>query len=183
VRPLGGSGRRPFSRYVRRARGLLLALRVDEAGSGLTAESGVRIDRRARGTRIILHDRVGLRRGVALYLRRRGATIEIGRNSYLNRRSEILCVRRVRIGADCAIAWDVLITDSDRHSIDGGDPDQPVEIGDHVWIGAGAKILKGVTIGSGAVVAAGSIVSSDVPAGALVGGVPASTIREHVEWS
>ncbi|MFL5767804.1 MAG: acyltransferase [Actinomycetota bacterium] len=156
---------------------------MDRAGSGLMAEGHIRIDRQAPRTRIVLADRVRLRRGVAFYLRAEGAIVEIGRSTYLNRRTEIFCSRRVRIGADCAIAWDVLITDSDQHSIDGHDPVSPVEIGDHVWIGAGAKILKGVTIGEGGVVAAGSVVSHDVPAGALVGGVPAATIRDHVEWS
>jgi acetyltransferase-like isoleucine patch superfamily enzyme len=183
VRLPGGSVRRRLSSYVRRARGMLLALRVDEAGSSLMAEGSVRIDRQAPGTRIVLGDRVRLRRSAAFYLRARGATVEIGRNTYLNRRTEIFCSRSVRIGADCAIAWDVLITDSDQHSIDGHDPVAPVEIGDHVWIGAGAKILKGVTIGNGAVVAAASLVTYDVPSGALVGGVPAETIRDQVEWS
>jgi acetyltransferase-like isoleucine patch superfamily enzyme len=162
---------------------MLLALRVDEAGGSVMAESGVRIDRQAPATRLVLGDRVRLRRGVAFYLCARGATVEIGRNTYLNRRTEIFCSRSVRIGADCAIAWDVLITDSDQHSIDGHDPVGPVEIGDHVWIGAGAKILKGVTIGDGAVIAAASLVTHDVPPRALVGGVPASTIREHVDWT
>jgi acetyltransferase-like isoleucine patch superfamily enzyme len=162
---------------------MLLALRIDEAGSSLMAEGRVRIDRQAPGTRIVLGDRVRLRRGVTFYLRDEGATVEIGRNTYLNRRTEVFCSRRVRIGADCAVGWDVLIADSDQHSIDGRDPVAPIEIGDHVWIGAGAKILKGVSIGNGAVVAAGSIVAHDVPPGALVGGVPAVTIREHVEWS
>jgi acetyltransferase-like isoleucine patch superfamily enzyme len=183
VRLFGGSGRRRFSGYVRRARGVLLALRVDDTGSGLMAEGHVRIDRQAPHTRIVLSDRVRLRRGVGFYLRAEGASVEIGRNTYLNRRTEVFCSRRVRIGADCAIAWDVLITDSDQHSIDGRDPVAPVEIGDHVWIGAGAKVLKGVSIGNGAVVAAGSVVAHDVPPAALVGGVPAATIREHVEWS
>ena len=52
----------------------------------------------------------------------------------------------------------------------------PTRIGNDVWIGAGAIVLKGVTIGDGAVIAAGAVVTKNVPAGAIVAGVPASTV-------
>ncbi len=55
-------------------------------------------------------------------------------------------------------------------------------IGDWVWIGCRATVLKGVTIGDGAVVAAGSVVTRDVPPAALVGGNPARVLRERVTW-
>jgi acetyltransferase-like isoleucine patch superfamily enzyme len=73
--------------------------------------------------------------------------------------------------------------DTDFHRVDGrASADAPVSIGNRVWIGAGAKILKGVSIGDGAVIAAGAIVTRDVPAGALVAGNPAQVIREGVTW-
>ncbi len=56
----------------------------------------------------------------------------------------------------------------------------PIKIGDHVWIGAGAIILKGVEIGEGAVVAAGAVVNKDVPPFTVVGGVPAKKIGERI---
>ena len=55
-------------------------------------------------------------------------------------------------------------------------------IGDHVWIGARAVVLKGVTIGDGAVIAAGAVVTHDVPAHTLVGGVPAKIIKQNIVW-
>lgn len=75
-----------------------------------------------------------------------------------------------------------MITDSDYHPINGQDPDAPVTIGEHVWIGSRSIVMKGVTIGDGAIVAAGSVVTKDVPAGALVAGVPAQVVRDGVSW-
>ena len=60
---------------------------------------------------------------------------------------------------------------------------QPVHIGDHVWIGARAVVLKGVTIGDGAIVAAGAVVVDNVPPRALAAGVPARVVREEIEWA
>jgi maltose O-acetyltransferase len=54
---------------------------------------------------------------------------------------------------------------------------EPITIGSHVWIGAGATVLPGVTIGDKAVIAAGAVVTKDVPESCLVGGVPAQVIR------
>ncbi|RUS42675.1 acyltransferase [Cohnella sp. AR92] len=124
-----------------------------------------------------------LYRNTGLYLDSNQAVIEIGDHTFLNRRSEILCKQNVRIGSHCAISWDVTITDTDYHELEGTETTSPVVIGDHVWIGCRATILKGVTIGPGAVVAAGAVVSKDVPARTLVAGVPAKPIRDNVIWS
>jgi acetyltransferase-like isoleucine patch superfamily enzyme len=114
------------------------------------------------------------------------AELLIGGGTYVTANSEILCRRRIEIGSDCAISYRVLIMDSDVHylAVDGEAKSStlPVVIGDHVWLGAGAIVLKGVTIGEGAVVAAGSVVTRDVPPAVLVGGVPAKEISKNVEW-
>jgi acetyltransferase-like isoleucine patch superfamily enzyme len=110
----------------------------------------------------------------------RGGRIFIGNGTYLNRNTEIIAAREVRIGRDCMIAWDVTIMDTDQHGIGGAPPAaRPVIIGDRVWIGCRAIILKGVTIGDGAVIGAGAIVTHDVPAGAVVTG-PAASVRGYV---
>lgn len=112
-----------------------------------------------------------------------GATLTLG-SGYTNAGLDLSCFEAITIGDDCAIAERVTIRDADNHHTDAARPDRaPITIGDRVWIGTGATILKGVTIGDGAVVAAGAVVTRDVPARALVGGVPARVIRTDVDWS
>lgn len=106
-----------------------------------------------------------------------GARLSIGTGTYLNRNTEVIAWQEVTIGRDCMIGWDVLIMDTDQHPLPGrGLQNRPVRIGDRVWIGARATILKGVTIGEGAVVGACSVVTGDVPAGAVVTG-PKAAVR------
>ena len=104
----------------------------------------------------------------------------------------ISCVERVTIGNHVLLGGGVKIMDSDAHSLDyekrgkGHKIDvpvsRPVAIGDHVFVGANAMILKGVTIGEKAVIGAGSVVTKNVPAGEIWGGNPAKkigTLPEH----
>lgn len=97
---------------------------------------------------------------------------------------QIACAKKITIGKDCAIARDVIIRDYDAHSLcdEMHSTAKEIYIGNHVWIGTRAIILKGVNIGDGAIIAAGSVVTKDVSAKCLVAGVPAQVIRENVEW-
>ncbi|MFM7186744.1 MAG: acyltransferase [Armatimonadota bacterium] len=106
--------------------------------------------------------------------------VTIGDNTFVNSGTSIGSLASITIGSNVAIGNYVLIMDSDFHNpLDHTLPGAkaPIVIEDGVWIGARATILKGVTIGKHAVVAAGAVVTKDVPAGALVGGVPAKLIR------
>ena len=109
-----------------------------------------------------------------------GAELTIGDGTSINRGASICAQRSIRIGRNCGIGNDCLIFDTDFHDVADRSrvPDaQPVTIGDDVWLAARAIVLKGVTIGDGAVVSAGSVVATNVPPYALVGGVPARLIR------
>jgi acetyltransferase-like isoleucine patch superfamily enzyme len=107
-----------------------------------------------------------------------GAIIRIGNGTYLNRNTEIVAAQSVTIGRDCKIARDVIIMDTDQHVLPNGELlSKPVIIEDRVWIGARAIVLKGVTLGHDAVIGAGSVVTGDVPARAVVAGVPARVLR------
>ncbi|POH74906.1 acyltransferase [Arthrobacter glacialis] len=140
------------------------------------------IVRGERGGRLVLGQRVRLFRGVGIYLETAESQVSIGDRTFINRRSEIVCRSRVTIGTDCAISWDVCISDTDNHSIDGSAATSDVTIGNNVWIGSGVAILKGVEIGEGAVIGARSVVTKSVPARSLVVGSPAKIIRSDVRW-
>jgi acetyltransferase-like isoleucine patch superfamily enzyme len=110
----------------------------------------------------------------------KGAVISIGNGTYLNRNTLVVSNASVEIGRDCMISWDVVIMDTDQHAIPGKPTsDEPVVIGSNVWIGCRVIILKGVHVGDGAIIAAGAVVTKDIPAGAVAAGVPAKVIARH----
>jgi tetrahydrodipicolinate N-acetyltransferase len=128
---------------------------------------------------------VNVGRGSRVYVND-GGHLELGNRSYINDCSVITCFDRIHIGSHCAISWNTNILDTNIHElVVQGTPrprSQSIHIGDHVWVGTGAIVLPGVTVGDGAVVAAGSVVKSDVPPGAVVAGNPARVVRENVSW-
>jgi acetyltransferase-like isoleucine patch superfamily enzyme len=104
-------------------------------------------------------------------------------NGYAAENLRLDCEASISIGEGTAIASDVIIMDTDHHSISGASESAlPIIIGERVWIGARSIILKGVKIGDGSVIAAGSVVNKDVDAGWLYAGVPARPIRP-VQWA
>ncbi len=143
---------------------------------------GVRIGRPwtvRMGTRCVLEDHVWLN------VVSDEASVEIGDYAFIGRGTELGVVERVRIGAHVLIGPGVFITDH-QHNIEAGSTigsqgcsAKPVDVAGDVWLGAGAIVLPGVQIGRGAVVGAGAVVTHDVPANAVVAGVPAKLIRER----
>jgi maltose O-acetyltransferase len=112
-----------------------------------------------------------------------GYNIHVGDNFYANYDLIILDVCEVRIGHNCFIAPRVSIFTA-AHPLDaatrisGLEFGKPVTIGDNVWIGGHAVINPGVSIGNNVVIAAGAVVTKDVPDDVVVGGVPARVIRQ-----
>jgi maltose O-acetyltransferase len=124
--------------------------------------------------------------------------VSLGDYCFVGQGSRIWSHQSIQIGSHVMIAHDVEIHDSNYHSLDArvrrkeihdrfdeedkspftGATQAPITIGDDVWIGFGSAIMKGVAIGDGAVIAACSVVTKDVPAYTLVAGNPARIVRE-----
>ena len=177
------SPRRRLSAYLVVARGLLLSSKCANHPKRLRVEGMPTLKRRHRGNELRIGHGSIVYPGALVAFDGPDATVSIGDQTFLNRDVKLVCRRSITIGRRCEIGWDVSITDSDFHQLLGGGPATvPVVIGDHVWIGARATVCKGVTIGDGAVVAAGAVVVHDVEPGTLVAGVPARVIRRDVAW-
>ncbi|WP_432427508.1 acyltransferase [Salinilacustrithrix flava] len=104
--------------------------------------------------------------------------IDIGDRVFLNSGAVVLAEERVVIEDDVGLASDVYVADADFHALADRPLRQgPVRIGRGAWVATRAIILAGVSIGPRAVVAAGSVVTRDVPPDTLVAGVPARPVR------
>lgn len=109
-----------------------------------------------------------------------GKNIQVGKNAFINGGCHIQDQGGITLGDDCLIGHNVVfatlnhfIEPSERASLRPA----PIVLGKNVWVGSSSTILQGVTIGDNAIIAAGSVVTKDVPANAIVGGVPARLIR------
>ncbi len=109
-----------------------------------------------------------------------GGHLEIGDNVFINYGSSLVASTLVRIGNDSLIGTHVMVMDTDFHRVEDKAYDtsgKPVILEERVWLGNRSMVLKGVTIGHDSVVAAGSVVTSDVPPRSIVAGVPAKVVR------
>lgn len=110
------------------------------------------------------------------------ARLVIGEGVSLGDRTEIHVGKEVTIGNYSVISWDCCILDRDYHCFNTESENiRPVHIGNHVWIGCRCLICKGVTIGDGAVIAAGSVVTHDVAPNTCVGG-NTYNIKNNIYW-
>ena len=114
--------------------------------------------------------------------------VSIGAKTVLGQECTISAYQHVSIGRECVIADRVMLIDFDHGMVEVERPirlqgiyKRDVRVGNNVWIGYGACILRGVTVGDNAVIGTNSVVTKDVPANAVVGGVPARVIRMREE--
>jgi acetyltransferase-like isoleucine patch superfamily enzyme len=110
--------------------------------------------------------------------------VSIGAKTVLGQECTISAYQHVAIGSECVIADRVMLIDFDHGVVEVERPirlqgiyKRDVNVGGNVWIGYGVCILRGATVGDNAVIGTNSVVTKDVPANAVVGGVPARLIR------
>jgi acetyltransferase-like isoleucine patch superfamily enzyme len=121
--------------------------------------------------------------------------VEIGQKTVFGQECTISAYQRVRIGEQCVIADRAMFIDFDHGVVEVERPireqgiyKRDVEVGSNVWIGYNACILRGVRIGDNSIVGTNSVVTRDVPANAVVAGIPARVIRmreapRELSWS
>jgi acetyltransferase-like isoleucine patch superfamily enzyme len=117
-------------------------------------------------------------------IRAHEGTVSIGAKTVMGQECTISAFQHVKIGRECVIADRVMFIDFDHGMVEVDRPirlqgiyKRDVNIGNNVWIGYGACILRGVTIGDNAVIGTNSVVTKDVPANAIVAGLPAKLVR------
>ena len=120
--------------------------------------------------------------------------VEIGAKTVMGQECTISAYQRIRIGEQCVIADRAMFIDFDHGVVEVERPirqqgiyKRDVEVGNNVWIGYGACILRGVRVGDNSIVGTNSVVTKDVPANAVVAGIPAKVIRmreapEELRW-
>jgi acetyltransferase-like isoleucine patch superfamily enzyme len=119
-------------------------------------------------------------------IRAHEGVVSIGAKTVMGQECTISAFQRVSIGRECVIADRVMFIDFDHGVVEVERPirqqgiyKRDVNVGNNVWIGYGACILRGVTVGDNSIIGTNAVVTKDVPPNSVVGGVPAKLIRKR----
>ena len=157
---------------------------------GLTRLSECRITIHGSNNKIIIGRHVVLN-GVTLYIEDDNNTISIGDDTWINRNVELAAIEgtAIKIGNDCMFSSNIFIRTGDSHSILNAisglriNPSRDIELGNHVWVGNGARILKGARIGDNCIISTGAIVTGkEFPANSVLAGIPSKVIKSSISW-
>jgi acetyltransferase-like isoleucine patch superfamily enzyme len=175
--------------YMKRKRGVRVLGRIKLMGipmidifrnASLTMDDNVTLNSCNR------HCHVNMHSPVKIYADKEGAKIYIGKNTRIHGTC-IHAYKEIYIGNNCLIAANTQIYDGDGHDLAFNNLEDrmilkkeayPIYIDDYVWIGINVIILGGVNIGKGSVIAAGSVVTKDIPPFVIAGGNPAKVIKD-----
>jgi acetyltransferase-like isoleucine patch superfamily enzyme len=176
---------------------------VERGNSILSGSFSVRVDKPVEGKKFVKIGDDSVLNCKLIFESTTGEVI-IGNRVYIGT-SDIICTNTIEFCENVFVSWECIFIDNDSHSLNYLDREKdldqllidcrregkliehknwdtvvskPIKICNNAWIGMRCIILKGVTIGEGAIVAAGSVVVKDVPAWTIVGGNPAKVIRE-----
>ncbi|MBR1513724.1 MAG: hypothetical protein IJ622_05465 [Bacteroidales bacterium] len=114
--------------------------------------------------------------------------LKLGAGFNITAESTIVCAKEIRFGDDCLLSWDILVMDTDEHPIYNKEnerinPDKPIIVGNHVWMGCKCVLLKGAEVPNDTVLAAGTILKSTFAGEQqVIGGNPPSILKRDVRW-
>lgn len=134
---------------------------------------------------IIFKGKANLGHGTKLCI---NGDLVVGPGLVISGETAIVCNKKITIGRNCLISWNVLITDTDFHDVlDTSEnvinPDKPIIIGDNVWICCNSLVLKGVDIYNGCIISAASKLNKTVPEkNVIIGSVNNSIVRKNIRW-
>ena len=115
--------------------------------------------------------------------------LKLGADFNMTAESTIVCAKEITFGNDCLLSWDVLVMDTDEHPLFNKDderinPDKPIVVGSHVWIGCKCILLKGAEVPNDTVLAAGTLLKSAFAGdNQVIGGNPPSILKREVHWA
>lgn len=193
-----------YKYYLRKRRTRLLKGKVDIHPSVILLDS-VNFDFRTSkiGKRVFVGEQSMI--GCNFIFESDSGSIKIGKRTFINGGTNLISINEIEVGDDVTIGWNVYIYDHDSHSLDyifrkddikrqredfyakrnfifskdwSTVKYAPIKICNKVWIGFNAIILKGVTIGEGAIIAAGAVVTKNVPEWTIVAGNPAKVVKK-----
>lgn len=116
------------------------------------------------------------------------STLLIGENAGIRDVQFVLKDADIEVGKLCMFSNHILLRNTDSHKVINledyqvSNASRNIRLGEHVWIGENATILKGVNIGNDSIVAMGTIVTKDVPANSIVAGVPSKVVKTGITW-
>lgn len=177
---------------------ILKNTRIDIYGNDNTIEIGsqtiienLTFHIRGSGHRVIIGSNCRFNEGGTIWIEDTGCRLVIGDNTFILKAHISLTESNssIEIGENCMLSSDIDIRSGDSHSIIDLSTGERInyasniKIEDHVWIGAHAKILKGVLIAKNSVVGMGSIVTKNVLSNTVVAGIPAQTVKTNITWN
>jgi len=134
---------------------------------------------------VTFEGKAGIGHGSKLSVR---GDLRIGADFNMTAESTIVCANQIVFGHDCLLSWDILVMDTDEHPLYDAkgvriNPNRPIFVGNHVWIGCKCVLLKGAEVPDNTVVAAGTLLSRAFDGeNQVVGGNPPTILRQEVRW-
>lgn len=177
-------------------KGVFMNSKYDIVGNNIRVEIGpgavlsdIRIFMRGDNHTLIIGERCSMKGG-DFYFEDDHCTVVIGKNTTIESAHFAITEpnKRIIVGEDCMFSSGIELRTGDSHSILDFTTKKrinyakDIHVKNHVWIGANAIILKGVTLGTNCIVGTGSLVTSDVPENCIAAGIPAKVVKENIDW-